>query len=721
MSILTRTPNTSRERSLSSLSQNSQNYGSIGSQDDSNVFHSIPVVNDDDNNKQIISHHLNAPINHYAVQSMMDDRRQMSRGSSINNNNEYYVYHSKDNAKNGMKSRNPMVKVLSFFYTLTSNIGIVLTFGSLLRFPYISHKFHGGAFIIPYFLLLAIIGLPLIILDYSLGYISGKNFLFSLARWNRRSSGIGMASCILGSVIISSYYSVITSWLGVYFGNIFSDPMPWSGTPEHFFKSQILKISTNWYDMSGFLSWPVLVALASFWFLSYWFLFLESVSKIVRWFAAVFSSIYVLMLLVILIRVLFEVGSGIGILQFLKPDWMLLAKGDLWLGAFGQICFTYGISNGYLTMYSSQFKNGNKDIVLNSFMILFAGILVSVISGVSYYAVLGYLAVTSKTPDEINSHFHAGIGSPIFVMIEAATNLFPIPHMFTVILIFSLIFVGFNSTLYFSEALIDCVKNLIPRRNTRRFVITFVVCGISFFFGIPFTLSNGYYILEIVDHYVGNYGMGLIALMECLVIGYFSSNPEGGAIKISPLMNNQNGIDHVSSNRLQPNSESSLTLFKFIRKRFSKFSQHKSWNNFKGIICFSVDSFRERIERDTTIGPFLIWSLVVKYLTPLSLFVFLIWNLVTESIHPFSTFKDPSKYDVLSLVLGWLLVLSCLVIFAIFAIWPSVEENEEVGGDDMKEFVSSFSKEDLKQPLNINSGEDSTEALAAAAIDEDQV
>ena len=99
--------------------------------------------------------------------------------------------------------------------------------------------------------------------------------------------------------------------------------MPWSGTPEHFFKTQILKISTNSYDISGFLSWPVLVALAAFWFLSYWFLFLESVSKVVRWFASLFSSIYVLMLLVIFIRVLFEVGSGIGILQFLKPDWML--------------------------------------------------------------------------------------------------------------------------------------------------------------------------------------------------------------------------------------------------------------------------------------------------------------------------------------------------------------------------------------------------------------
>lgn len=380
-----------------------------------------------------------------------------------------------------------------------------------------------------------------------------------------------------------------------------------------------------------------------------------------------------------------------------------------------------GISNGYLTMYSSQFKNGNKDLVFNSFMILFAGILVSVISGISYYSVLGYLAVTSKTPDEINSHFHAGIGSPIFVMIEAATTLFPIPHMFTVVLIFSLIFVGFNSTLYFSEAFMNCVQNLIPRRNTRRFVIASVVCAVSFCFGIPYTLSNGYYILEIVDHYVGNYGMGLIALMECIVIGYFSSNPEGGTIKKSPFMANQMSGNNLNSLQTY-DSKSPFTLFKFIRKRCSKFSQHKSWKNFKGIICFSVDSFRERIERDTKIGPFLVWSIIVKYLTPLILFVLLIWNLVIESIHPFSSFNDQSKYDVLSLVLGWLLVVACLVIFLIFAVWPSVEENEEVGGDDMKEFVSSFSKEDLKQPLNINSsGEDSMEVLAAAAIEEDQV
>jgi len=115
-------------------------------------------------------------------------------------------------------------RILSLFYSMSMTVGFSLNYASFIRFPYLSHTFGGGAFIIPYFVLLLLLGIPLIILDYSLGSISKKSIVFALGRWNRRFSGVGMAAVIFGSLLISSYYSVIISWIGVYFANMFNNP-----------------------------------------------------------------------------------------------------------------------------------------------------------------------------------------------------------------------------------------------------------------------------------------------------------------------------------------------------------------------------------------------------------------------------------------------------------------------------------------------------------------
>ncbi len=119
-----------------------------------------------------------------------------------------------------------------------------------------------------------------------------------------------------------------------------------------------------------------------------------------------------------------------------------------------------GIANGSLTMFSSQFNNVKKDIILNT--CLFWNY-IFLLSGMTYYAILGYLSGYHKTPYEINSTINPGIDSPIFLMIQAVTTLFPIPNLFVSILLISLIIVGFNSVLYFIECTI-VVCNLIPQK-----------------------------------------------------------------------------------------------------------------------------------------------------------------------------------------------------------------------------------------------------------------
>lgn len=52
---------------------------------------------------------------------------------------------------------------------LFAAIGSAVGMGNVWRFPYLTHKFGGGAFLIPYLIALFIVGIPLLILEYALG------------------------------------------------------------------------------------------------------------------------------------------------------------------------------------------------------------------------------------------------------------------------------------------------------------------------------------------------------------------------------------------------------------------------------------------------------------------------------------------------------------------------------------------------------------------------
>lgn len=112
-------------------------------------------------------------------------------------------------------------------------IGSAIGLGNFWRFPYLTYKYGGGYFFLPYLLALFFMGIPLLLMETALGQKFQRGDISVFRGINKRLAGIGIAS-VFSAYIITWYYTVIISWSLVYFANAFKNPMPWSNFVEDF-------------------------------------------------------------------------------------------------------------------------------------------------------------------------------------------------------------------------------------------------------------------------------------------------------------------------------------------------------------------------------------------------------------------------------------------------------------------------------------------------------
>ncbi|KAF3828443.1 hypothetical protein GH733_004897 [Mirounga leonina] len=108
---------------------------------------------------------------------------------------------------------------------LLSCIGYCVGLGNVWRFPYRAYTNGGGAFLVPYFLMLAICGIPLFFLELSLGQFSS---LGPLAVWKISPLFKGAGAAMLLIVgLVAIYYNMIIAYVLFYLFASLTSNLPW--------------------------------------------------------------------------------------------------------------------------------------------------------------------------------------------------------------------------------------------------------------------------------------------------------------------------------------------------------------------------------------------------------------------------------------------------------------------------------------------------------------
>lgn len=506
-----------------------------------------------------------------------------------------------------------------------SRIGVIMAvagsavgLGNFLRFPGQAAQNGGGAFMVPYFIALLLVGIPLAWAEWSMGRFSGsRNFhsapgIFASLCGSRWASFLGVFALII-PMMVFTYYVIVEAWCLGYAIQYLSGTFADFKKPEQFttyFQSFTGQASDgNLFDLNN----SKLLIFVAICFVLNFFLIFRGLNKGIEKFCICALPLMIICAGCVLIRVLtlgtpnpeFPDASVAGGLNFMwNPEWEMLTKPKTWLAAAGQIFFSLSVGFGVIIVYASYLRK-NDDLTLSG--------------------------LTASTTNEF---FEVGLGGMITI---------PAAFIFlgTAVATQGTFGLGFNT--------LPNVFAQMPAGNFFGFLWFFML----FLAAITSSIS----MLQPVSAFFEE-GLGLNrnrSTMLLLILGLIGS---GFVLYYSQGMKAQDNIDFWCGTFL-------IVVLAFVQ------SIVYGW-------IFGAERGQEELERGGLIKPPAILPFILRFVTPLFLLAILVGAIYNE----LGTYVDNFRNDAVArksifLVLGMLVLFLVMIGFSITR-WKEQGKFEEI-------------------------------------------
>ena len=348
------------------------------------------------------------------------------------------------------------------------------------------------------------------ILEIGLGHKMRGSSPASLASISKKWEWLGWWQVIFVMFGIVLYYSVVISWCVNYF--FYSFNLGWTEDPNTFFFQKFLMVSNGPFEIGNFRT-PILLGLVIVWFLN-WLIVFSGVQKGLERASKIFMPLLFILTAVIVFWSMGLEGAKDGIAIYLRPDFSKLKDIKVWVDAFSQIFFTLSLGFGIMIAYASYLPQKSQ-IVRDSLIISVINCVFSIFAGFGVFSILGYMAhTTSKEFGEVVSQ---SIGLA-FVAYPKAISLLPgFAAVFGVIFFGILVIAGLSSSISILEAFTSAV---IDKFHYSRKIVVSILAVAGFLGSIVFATQGGLHWLDIVDHFLTQYGLVIAVIFECFIIGW---------------------------------------------------------------------------------------------------------------------------------------------------------------------------------------------------------
>lgn len=395
--------------------------------------------------------------------------------------------------------------------------GAAIGLGNFVRFPaQIAKSGSGGSFMIPYFIALLVLGIPLLWVEWTLGRHGGKYghgtipLIFHKISKKSYLKYLGILGVAI-PLFIASYYAWIASWgLSYSFFSLF-------GVYEGLDKTEFLKSftggSNTYFNSVGYS----LIAYIFILLLLY-YIMAKDIKRGIEKYVRIFMPILFIFGIILVVRVL-SLGKGIlpGLANIWEPNFSELLNWHVWILAAGQIFFTLSVGQGQMTVYAS-YMSEKDDIALGPLtqasLNEFAEV---IIGGTISIPIIFYFFGTLK-PE------HAQGFNLAFIAMPAVMEKMLFGNLFGAIWFLLLFLAGITTIFALLQPSISFLQdNLQIPKNKASFIVILTI----FILSIPPILWYHKGVFDDVDFWMGTLFLIVMSFLEVYVFAWILGIDKG--------------------------------------------------------------------------------------------------------------------------------------------------------------------------------------------------
>lgn len=445
---------------------------------------------------------------------------------------------------------------------LLSCIAMSVGLGNVWRFPFIAVDNGGGAFLIPYLIVLLLVGKPIYYLEMVIGQFSSRGAA-KVYDFCPAMRGVGIGQVFSISAVTTYYVSIMALTLK-YFVDSFRTILPWSvcndewveecipalknynnittsttknesmlmisnltnsetiittgnsskSSSELYFLNEVMHELDNITDGIGLPNWQLVIGLFVSWALIYIVIVrgVKSSGK-ASYFLAIFPYI---VLGILLIRAVTLPGAGKGMLYFIQPQWDQLLNPQVWYAAVTQVFFSLSVCFGNIIMYSSYNKFGH-NVYRDATIVTLLDTFTSLLAGFTIFGILGNLAY-EKGVDDMRSVVKDGPSLAFISYPEAIAKFEFLPQAFSVLFFAMLFVLGIGSTIAMTSCTMTAIRDNFTKIPT--WLCALVISIIGFCIGLCYVTPGGQFIVNLVDEFGATMICLILGIAELLCIGW---------------------------------------------------------------------------------------------------------------------------------------------------------------------------------------------------------
>ncbi len=410
-----------------------------------------------------------------------------------------------------------------------SKLGIILAvagsaigLGNFLRFPVQAAQNGGGAFMIPYFISLIFLGIPLMWIEWTVGRFGGMyghgtapGIFHSI--WNNRYIKYFGIIGIFGPLVIFIYYTYIESWILGY--SIFSILGKFSEAKNqadiHSFLRGYQGLERNQFFNT--LGWAYLFFCITF--LINMAIVYRGVSGGIERLSKIAMPVLLIFAVIIAVRVLtlgipdpakpaWNIKNGLGFLW--NPDFSVLSKPRVWLAAAGQIFFTLSVGIGVILTYASYLSRGD-DVALSGLTAVSINEFAEVILGASIVIPAAFVFFGPIGIKEVAGSGSFNLG---FITMPIIFKQIPLSAVWSSLWFMLLFLAGLTSSVSLAQPAIAFLEDEF---NINRKQAVWILGGVAFILCQPAIFFLGQGVVDELDFWGGTFCLVLFATIETIL------------------------------------------------------------------------------------------------------------------------------------------------------------------------------------------------------------